>query len=162
MCIRSCQFSAQAFCLGDTATHDDVSAYIAESPALEAEVDEGMPHLLLGDLRRYLPADDLHGQPHGHELTLLTILGRTEVPEHELTLGAWTLEQLVMPLQALYLGLVEPVAESLPVEGIGLTIDTVVVEGRRQRTLYRLHNEGQPAAERGNMASRTTDGTTSA
>ena len=41
---------------------------------------------------------------------------------------------------------VEPVAEALAVERIGLTVDTLVVEGLRQRTFYRYHFEGQPAA----------------
>ena len=59
MCIRSCQFSAQAFRLGDTTTHDDVSADIVEGPALEAEVDEGLhrlnlTHRRVGLLPRFL------------------------------------------------------------------------------------------------------------
>ena len=42
--------------------------------------------------------------------------------------------------------LVKPVAEALAVERVGLRVDALVVEGLRQRTVYRHHFEGQPAA----------------
>jgi len=113
MCITRGQPSAQALHLGGTAAHHDVAADVAEGLALEAKVDEGMAYLLLRDFRRYLTADDLHSQADRHELALFAFFRWTEIPEHELTLSAWCLIRLIMPLQPFYLGTVEPVVEAL-------------------------------------------------
>ena len=51
-----------------------------------------------------------------------------------------------MALQLLDLRTVEPVAEALAVERVGLGVDGVVVEGRRLGRLHRHDLEGQPAA----------------
>lgn len=89
MCIAiTCQFVSQAFLLFRRTSHDDVSAHVAVSLPLEAEVDEGMAQCFLADLRRYVDTDHLHGQTNGHEFALLTVCGCPEVPEHQFTFRA--------------------------------------------------------------------------
>ena len=51
-----------------------------------------------------------------------------------------------MGLHLLTLGLLHPVLETLLIERIGLTVDTLVVEWMRARIVDTLHFEGHPAA----------------
>ena len=78
--------------------------------------------------------------------TLMNSIRYTEVLGYQLHFKVGRLKLFVMLGQLEDLVLVEPIAEALAVERVGLTVDALVVEGLRQRTVYRCHLEGQPAA----------------
>ena len=95
---------------------------------------------------RDVAANNLQGTRDGHELANLAVDRYTEIGINQFAFQIDSLIRLIMPLQVFYLRTVEPVVEALPVEGIRLRIDAVVVEGRRQGRLDALDFERQPAA----------------
>ena len=63
---------------------------------------------------RDVAADNLQGTRDGHKLGGFTVNGYAEVGIHQFAFQVDCLELLIMPLQPLYLGTVEPIAEALP------------------------------------------------
>ena len=78
--------------------------------------------------------------------TICLALRTAEVLVDELLLQRRRLELFVMASQTPHLVSVEPVAETLTVQGVRLAVDTHVVEGRRARRVDAAHLERQPAA----------------
>ena len=80
------------------------------------------------------------------ELSALTVAGAPEVLLDGLLLRAWRLECPVVGFQPFLLRLREIVTKALTVEGVGLRIDTLIVEGIETRIIDAFHLERQPAA----------------
>ena len=113
---------------------------------LEAHSRQGTSQFGSIDVLHVRTTHQLQDDRCGQVFTRFYIDRLTEVLINEFLFRASRLKLLVVLRQAENLVAVEPVAEALAVERIGLTIDTFIVERTGQRALDALHLEGQPAA----------------
>ena len=126
-------------------THYIVSAMVIDGGRLKTKMYEGTAQGHTTDIHAWR-TQQLLGNARTHKLTRLSTTGQTEVLCHQILFVIRCGVRLIMLLQAFYLRLVEPVLEALLIQGVGLGIDTVVVERSGQGRLDAIHLEGQPAA----------------
>ena len=105
-----------------------IAALRRRTLAFESQLGEGLADLLLAQRIGEVATDNLQGHGGRHQFTGITLCRLAEVQIDEFQFRMHRLKLAVMLRQALYLRLVEPVAETLLVERIGLCIDGVVVE----------------------------------